>query len=280
MSLATGFTWTNNDISLTGFSIAGITTSVVFSAADVCFDVGQGLPFQIPVRNIAITHGHLDHAAGLPYLLGQKAMHGVPPPNIYLPPTLVPPMKEILRLWSEIEDHTYDYKLEALSPGEERDLKGKYFLRTFPTYHRVASQGYTVYLRKKHLLPEFRGLDHNALGAARRAGKTIDEHFNEAVVSFTGDTKIEVLENEDVRKSRVLVLECTYWDERKTIENAREWGHIHLDEIIPWLDRLTCEKLLLIHSSARYSVAQIHRILEEKIPERHKGRVELFPRNP
>lgn len=278
MSLANGFTWTHNDIVLTGYSLAGITTSIAFPAADVCFDVGQGLPFQVPVTNIALTHGHLDHAAGLPYLLGQKAMHGTKKPNIYMPKPLVQPMSEILALWAKIENHTYYYHLEGLEPGDERDLKGKYFLKPFPTFHRVDSQGYAVYVRKKHLLPEYRGLSHVELGQARREGKVIDEHFSEAVLSFTGDTKIEVMECEAMRTSRVVVMECTYWDETKTVANAREWGHTHLDEIIPWLDKLACEKLVLIHSSARYSLGELMKILESKVPERHRGRVELFPR--
>lgn len=278
MSLASGFTWTHNDISLTGYSLAGITTSVAFAAADVCFDVGQGLPFQVPIRNIAITHGHLDHAAGLPYLLGQKAMHGVPKPNIYMPKSLVEPMSEILKIWARIEDHTYSFNLEGLSVEDERPLKGKYTLKPFPTYHRVDSQGYTVYLRKKRLLPEFTGQTHQELGDARRNGLQIDEHFSEPVVSFTGDTKIEVFENESLRKSRVILMECTYWDERKSVDNAREWGHTHLDEILPWLDRLECEKLVLIHSSVRYSVAELTEILERKVPTRHRERVALFPR--
>lgn len=278
MSLATGFSWTHDDLLLTGYSLAGITTSVAFPAADVCFDVGQGLPFQIPIRNIAITHGHLDHAAGLPYLLGQKAMQNVPKPNIYMPKSLVAPMSEIINIWGRIEDHTYSFHLEGLSVDDERALRGKYLLKSFKTFHRVESQGYTVYLRKKRLLPEFVGKTHQELGDARRQGRTIDEHFNEPVVSFTGDTKIEVFENEDLRRSRVILMECTYWDERKSVENAREWGHTHFDEILPWLDRLECEKLLLIHSSVRYSVAEINGIIERKVPARHRERVELFPR--
>jgi ribonuclease Z len=278
MSLATGFTWTHDDISLVGYSLAGITTSVAFPAADVCFDVGQGLPFQIPVRNIAITHGHLDHASGLPYLLGQKAMYGVPAPNIYMPRSLVEPMSKIIALWGQIEEHTYKFNLEGIRVGDERPLKGKFVLKPFPTYHRIDSQGYTVFLRKKRLKPEYQGKPREELGAARRAGLEIEEHYDQPVVSFTGDTKIEAFGDENLRKSRVIMIECTYWDERKTVENARQWGHTHLDEIIPWLDRLECEKLLLIHSSVRYGAAEIGAIMDARIPAQHRARVELFPR--
>lgn len=278
MSLATGLTWTHKDIQLIGYSLAGITTSVVFPAADVCFDVGQGLPFQVPVRNIAITHGHLDHAGGLPYLLGQKTMFNVPAPNIFMPPSLVAPMEKIMALWAQIEDHTYKYKMEGLRPGDERELKGKYILKPFPTYHRVDSQGYTVSLRKKRLRPEFKDLSQKELGNLRRQGQSIEENYSEPIVSFTGDTKIEVLDSPEVRSSQVLLMECTYWDSRKSVEQAREWGHIHLDEIIPRLDELSCEKLVLIHSSARYRKEYLQDILNERIPDKHRNRVELFPR--
>jgi ribonuclease Z len=116
------------------------------------------------------------------------------------------------------------------------------------------------------------------LGRLRRQGQDLDEFIDEPVVSFTGDTRIEFLDDETVRRSRVLIMEVTYWDKKKSVENAREWGHIHFDELLPRLESIKSEKILLIHASARYSTAELKKILDERLPEHFKHRVELFPR--
>lgn len=278
MSLSNGFTWKHKNIRLVGYSVAGISTSLVFPDADVCFDVAQGLPFQIPVPNILISHGHMDHAAGIPYLIAQKAMTGQTPPTFFMPETLVQPMREIMRLWEHIDGHTYQYQFHGVRPGQERPLKAPYFFRPFPTLHRVPSQGYTIFERKKRLKHEFRDLDPYELGNLRKKGVALDEQYEEAVISFSGDTQIEFLDHEQVRNSRILIMEVTYWDKKKSVENARTWGHIHLDELIPRLPTLNCEKILLIHASARYNSPYLRQILDARIPEHFKSRVDLFPR--
>ena len=278
MSLATGFTWSHRGLRLVGYSMAGISTSLVFPDADVCFDVAQGLPFQVPISNILLTHGHSDHASGIPYLIGQKAMTGQTPPTVYMPEAITRPMRELMRVFEELDGHTYQYQFKGISPGQEAPLKAPYFAKPFATYHRVPSQGYTVYERKKTLKSEYKNLDPRELGRLRKEGAALDEFYDDPVISFTGDTKIEFLGSPDVVRSRILVMEVTYWDQKKSVENARLWGHIHLDELIPRLDSIQSEKIVLIHASARYSTRDLKQIIEARIPEHHKSRVELFPR--
>jgi ribonuclease Z len=278
MSLSTGYTWKHRDIHLVGYSMAGISTSLAFPDADVCFDVAQGLPFQIPYNNILITHGHMDHASGLPYLVGQKAMMGQLPPNAYMPENLLKPMREMMRLWESVDGHTYQYQFRSVRPGDERELKAPYFFRVFPTQHRVPSQGYLVYARKKRLKEEFRQLDSWQLGDLRKKGTLIEDPYEEPIVAFSGDTTIEFLDSPEICRARVLVIEVTYWDKAKTVENARQWGHIHLDELITRLETIQSEKIVLIHASARYSSNYLREILDARIPEHFKHRVELFPR--
>lgn len=276
--LATGYVWKHDTVKLVGYSLAGITTSIAFPDADVCFDVGQGLPFQIPFPNILITHGHMDHASGLPYLIAMKSMTSQPVPQIHMPKSLKDPMTKIMRIWSDMDGHEYRYNFIPVTEGKDIPLKAPYFARSFPTFHRVPSHGYTIFEKKKHLKPEYRDLPPNELGILRRKGTVLDEYTEEALLSFTGDTKIEFLDSPQVRQSRILLMEVTYWDKKKSVENAREWGHIHLDELIPRLPELKCEKIVLIHASARYNTPYLQQILEARIPEHFKRRIELFPR--
>lgn len=278
MSLATGYTWTHKNIRLVGYSMAGISTSIVFPDADVCFDVGQGLPFQMNIPTICITHGHMDHASGLPYLISQKSMMSQQPPMVYMPEGLVKPMTSIVKLYEQIDNFNYNYTFRTIAPDEEGALKPPYFFKTFKTLHRVDSQGYTVFERKKRLKPEYREIDPQQLGHLRKKGEVLEEFWDEPVLSFTGDTTIEFLDSPQVRQSRVLVMEVTYWDDKKTVENARLWGHIHLDELIPRLESLKCEKIVLIHASARYTTKYLKEVMDARIPEHFKHRVELFPR--
>lgn len=271
----------HDDLRLVGYSIAGTSTSIAFPEADVLFDVAQGLPFQTAYNTILLTHAHMDHASGLPYLISQKSMQQRPKPVVYMPEAAIEPLSKIMKLWEEIDEFQYAYEFKAAKPGEEISLKPGYFAKTFPTFHRIPSQGYTVFRRRKKLKPEFIQLsktDPQALARLRREGAQLEAEIEENLVSFTGDTKIEFLQSDQARKSRLLVMEVTYWDSKKSVENAREWGHIHLEEFLHALPKIEAEKIVLIHVSARYSTKDLREIIEARVPEHLKPKLLIFPR--
>lgn len=279
MSLASGYGFQHDGIRLLGYSLAGISTSIAMPEADVLFDVAQGLPFQVPYNTILLTHAHMDHASGLPYLISQKSMQSKPPAVVYMPHEAIEPFQRMMKIWHEIDQYEYKFQFREAVPGEAIPLKGEYFFRTFPTYHRVPSQGYTVFRRRKRLKPEFLGLAARDLATRRHQGEALDEIIEDNLVSFTGDTRIDFLQSDQARRSKILIMEVTYWDQKKSVENAREWGHIHFDEFLPRLESIEAEKIVLIHASARYTSKVLKEIIEARVPEHLKSKLALFPRS-
>ncbi|AYV55065.1 MBL fold metallo-hydrolase [Leptospira kmetyi] len=260
-----------------GISEGGIRTSLYLPSLSLMFDIGAQNPNRIHLDNLLLTHSHLDHSSGLPYYISQRSLRKLKPPKIYLPSALEEPMRKILDLYSQIEDFPYAYDMKAVNPGDKIDLDPQHFFSPHKTFHRVPSQGYTIYQKRKKLKKEFQSLPQEELNLALKEKKEVSEQSETPVISFSGDTKIEyVLEHEDVANSNILFIECTYIDKERDVNKAREWGHIHLDEIIGNLSSFQNEKIVLIHFSKRYSIPYIREILDKRIPKEEKHRFHAF----
>lgn len=261
-----------------GLSLAGVRTSITLPQFSLSFDVAQGLPHTIGMHTFLITHGHMDHASGIPYVISQKAMHSHKVPKFIMPVEMLDPMKEIMHQWSKIEGFNHHFEFVGVSAGQDFSLKPNLVIRPFKTVHRVPSLGYTVFRKNRKLRSDLIEKSKEELAEVRMRGEEITEDRLSSLISFTGDTQIEFLDlNPDVRASKILMMECTYLDNRKSVESAREWGHIHIDELIPRLETITSERIVLIHSSARYSMEEAEKLVKKRLPPHELERVFIFP---
>lgn len=195
-----------------------------------------------------------------------------------MPESLVGPLDEIMKIWERIEEHQYKYEFIGVRADDEIPLNAQTFIKVFPTTHRIESYGYTIFEIHKKLKAEYWGLKQDEIVDLRRQGLEVNETSHIPVVTFTGDTQIEFLDSRPwIRQSKILLMESTYLDDKKSIEHARTWGHTHIDEIVPRLKDIESEKIVLIHASSRYSDKEALRLLKEKIPAEFQDRVELFP---
>lgn len=147
-----------------------------------------------------------------------------------------------------------------------------YFVKPFATTHVVPSQGYVVCSRKQKLREEYLGLPGAEIKALRQAGEDITRTVEVAEAAFTADTtmdfvKVDAPETRLALSAKVFFMECTFVDDTMTAEDAREYGHTHLDEIVANADAFAnVGALVLIHFSPRYSIETILECLDRKLP--------------
>ncbi len=264
-------------LELLGVSLAGCRTSLFVPELKVSFDAGFPFPYQLGTENFFITHGHLDHAAAIPFIISQKNLNHQKITNFFMPESLVEPLTEILKLWQKIENHNYQFNFLAAQPKSTIILNQQYCVKPFKAHHRIPALGYTIFQVKKHLREEFTGLSKDQIIALKSKGTSVDDVKEIPLLTFSGDTKIEFLWEEPwIVESQNLFIETTYIDERKTVQQARDWGHIHLDELIEVLPRIKSKNIILMHISSRYGDQEARQIIETRIPEEFKDRVYFF----
>jgi ribonuclease Z len=267
-----------NGFTLRGVSLGGIYTSLHVPELDSLFDVGWPLRSAASARNLFLSHGHVDHAGGLSTLLGARALFSHPRPlRVFLPAEIEGPLTEALAALSRLQRYDLAVDLVPMQPGQEVALRGDLVARAFRTYHPVPSLGYLIVRRVAKLLPELRGLSGREIADRRARGEVVSYTIDRLELAYATDTLAVVLDREpSVLESRVLILECTFLDERKPLAEARAGCHIHLDELIERAHLFRNEALVLMHFSQLYRPGDVREILARRLPQELRGRVIAF----
>ncbi len=264
-------------LKLRAIGIGGIESCYILPSYDIAFDFGRCPDPLVDTSQVFLTHGHLDHSSGLPYYFSQRSLKRLPPGTVYAPAAIVEPLSEILRIWHKIEDFTYEIQLKPLNPGDRVDIGKDLQVVALKANHRIPAHGYALVRKTTKLKPQYLHLSGDKIKKLKESKEDIFEIKEKSLFCFSGDTTIEfVLENELAREAEVLLLECTYIDEKRPVQRARDWGHIHLDEIAAHATCFKNERLLLTHFSKRYKSSYIQKIVQRKLPEDLMRRTELL----
>ncbi|KVI06396.1 hypothetical protein Ccrd_015258 [Cynara cardunculus var. scolymus] len=178
------------------------------------------------------------------------------------------------QLWAKVKNHSV-LRYIVTSAGEE------FYLR------KDLKQGYVIYSVKQKLKPQYVGLPGDEIKKLKFSGVEITYTTTSPEVAFTGDTTSDFIvdtNNADVLKAKILIMEVTsdfivdtnnrksssyrstYVENTMTVENARDYGHTHLSEIINYSSRFENKAILLIHFSARYQLDVIQEALSALHP--------------
>lgn len=255
-------------IQVEGVSIAGLETCIDLPELRLAFDLGRAYDWVLARPTLCFTHPHMDHLGAVAWHCSTRAMRKLAPPTYFMGHEWVAAFDALMVAWRALDRSELPHQRIAIGPGESYALSPELSLRPFRSHHRVACQGYGLWRRRHSLKPEFRDLAAHELARLRKEhGATYLERSTEELeLAFTGDTRIEVLESSpELLQAKLLVLECSFIDERVSVERAREMGHVHLDEIAQRAALFQNQALLLTHFSERYSSGQIRSALREKL---------------
>ena len=271
-------------VHLLGSSLAGEETFFVFPEMNLGFDMGRCQQPVLGVDNIFLTHGHMDHAAGIAYYFSQRMFIDNQPGNLFAPEPLVEPIRRLLRVWADIDGHEPPGHIHPAYAGRDIPLRRDLVVRPFEVNHPCRRQdrsvvqplGYAAIEVRHKLLDEYQGLTGPQLVELKKQGVEITRRVEIPLVAYCGDTAPgDFLELDFVRNCKVLLLECTFVEpDHRARAQAGFHMHVHyLRDIIP---KLNNEKIVLTHLSRRTALSDAKKLLAEELGDVPMDRISFL----
>lgn len=259
-----------------GYSVAGEESVVQIPELDVCFDIGRAPYFALTSNVICLSHGHMDHLAGLAYYLSQRHFQGMKPGTILLPAELEKAVDCMLRCWREVERQGTPYTLVPMVAGQDWPMRKDFLIRPLETHHGGGSLGYSLISVREKLKSEYMGRPGQELAELRRSGVVIQYKVEVPLVTYLGDTTFgQVFEHPDVINAEVLLTECTFFDPSHK-QRAKIGKHLHVDHLIDVLPKLKNQHIVITHVSRRISIRRAKNLLRKRIGDEQMQRIHFL----
>jgi len=268
-------------VTLQGYAQGGWQTSVYCSEIRAVFDAGCILP-GVAADRYLITHSHPDHIMALPHIVGRRSVtESKKVLHIHVPAAIGDTVRAVVEgMCTLFGDRTPRDKVQVhdQEPGDLIPLTSEHVARVLPTPHRGPSVGYVVEHTTRKLKAEFHGMEGQEIARLRAQGVQITDDRTSPMLAVPGDTQIEfLLDNEMVRRSKVLVHEVTVWDEdMNNVEGCRRYGHTHVAEMVEHCEKFEGDALVLCHRSMRYSRSEIEEIARRRFPAAILPKIHFF----
>ena len=265
-----------DEMEIIGYSVAGEETVVAMPQLDVCFDIGKAPDQVISINNVLLTHGHMDHSAGIAYYLSHRHFNNQSPGTIAAPANLIEPIREILASWEKVDGSPIPGNLIGVCAGDEIQIKPNLFARVFPTKHSRGSVGFTVIEKRKKLKKEYNSLTGPQIVELKRQNIQIDVPVEIPIVTYLGDTQyVDFSQLDYIKKSKILIAECTFYEIEHN-ERAEAGRHMYIREFAELVEKMQNEHIVVTHTTQRTSLQVIKETLKNALSEEKFSKTILF----
>lgn len=256
-----------------GISVAGEGTAILIPEYDICFDIGICHRPMLSAKYIALSHGHMDHVAGLPYYFSQRWFQGMGMGRCICDKRLEPAVRNMMQGWIELENQRTTHEIVGLEAQEEIQIKNNLFLKIFHVDHTVPAVGYSIIERRTKLKEEFTDLPQNKLMEIKKSGVEITRELRIPIITYLGDTLPGPhFFYDEVLKARVLITECTFF-EKEHKERALIGKHVHLDDIVEFFPRFEGEALVITHVTRRTNLTRARQEVDARFSPEDADRI-------
>jgi len=258
-----------------GVSIAGHESYYKLPGFRCLLEYGRAPEDTVGYATVLLSHGHLDHAAGLAHHASRRRLGGLPPPRVFVPEEAADDFQAWISASERLEGIRYGVELVRAAPGAAVSLRKDLEVLVLPGRHRVPSVGYLFREVRHKLQDAFAGRSPVELAALRQAGAVLTRREEMPLLAYTGDCGVEIFDAApEIFRARVLLIECSFV-RPDDAPRAREYGHLHLQDFVDRAEHFENEAVVLTHFSLRYTASEIRETLKS-LPESLARRVVPF----
>ncbi len=265
-------------IKLVGYSVAGEESVIGLPELDVMFDIGKAPRSLLAINHVALSHGHMDHSAGLAYYFWQRDFQDNPGGRVLLPAAMHGPVERMLRDWAAIEGHLAPFELVPMRPGDRHEVRRDLFVEAFEVAHGagVPALGYVVLEQRRKLRPDLVGLTGPEIVALKKRGEEVTVLTEVGLAAYLGDTEVFDLSRCPLAATaRVLIAECTFF-EADHRSRAKAGSHTHLQDVPKLLEMTSADAVLLTHLTRRTGLRTARKELAKLIGPEQLARVHFL----